>query len=68
LQNTVQSYEFALKLLQEMKQVGAEPVRRVVAFGASLALNQNAPNVALEILALAGVTNYVTIRNLKVLT
>jgi hypothetical protein len=51
-----------------MKQVGAEPVRRVVAFGASLALNQNAPNVALEILALAGVTNYVTIRNLKVLT
>jgi hypothetical protein len=66
--NTVQSYEYALDLLQKMKQVGAEPVRRVVTYAAALALNQNAPNVALEILSLSGqsgVSNYVTIRNLR---
>jgi len=65
--NTVQSYEYALTLLREMKQAGLEPVRRVVTYAAGLALNQNAPNVALEVLSLSGVSNYVTIRNLKLL-
>jgi len=65
--NTVQSYEYALTLLREMKAAGMEPVRRVVTYAAGLALNQNAPNVALEVLSLSGVSNYVTIRNMKLL-
>ncbi|XP_021943811.1 pentatricopeptide repeat-containing protein 2, mitochondrial [Folsomia candida] len=66
--NTVQSYEYALSLLQQMKTVGALPVRRLVTYAAGLAVNQNAPNIALEILSLSGVSNYVTIRNLKLLS
>lgn len=49
-----------------MKTVGAIPVRRVVTYAACLAINQNAPNIALEILSLSGVNSYVTVRNLKV--
>lgn len=66
VQNTVQSYEYALNLLQQLKEVGVDPVRRVITYAASLALSQNAPNIALEILSLSGVSNYVTVRNLKV--
>lgn len=43
-----------------------DPVRRVLTYSAALALNQNAPNVALEILSNAAQPNYVTVRNLKV--
>lgn len=49
-----------------MKEVGVDPVRRVLTYSAALALNQNAPNVALEILSNAAQPNYVTVRNLKV--
>jgi len=63
--NTIQSYEYALELLNQMKEFGTEPVRRSTAFAAALALNQNAPQVALEILTNSRTSNYVTIRNLK---
>lgn len=41
LQNTVQSYEYALSLLQQMKTVGALPVRRLVTYAAGLAGNNH---------------------------
>lgn len=66
-QNTVQSYELALKLLTEMKEVGVEPLRRTITFAAMLALNQNAPNVTLEVLSNVANHNYVTVRNMKML-
>lgn len=43
-----------------------DPVRRVLTYAASLAMKQNAPNVALEILSSANQVNYVTVRNLRV--
>lgn len=64
--NSVQSYEQALTYLTEMKQVGVDPVRRVLTFASALALNQNAPNVALEVLSSVSQANYVTVRNLKI--
>jgi len=66
--NTVQSYETVLKLLTAMKEIGAEPVRRCISYAASLALHQNAPQVALEILSNTRNSNYVSIRNLKLLS
>jgi len=64
--NNVQSYELALKLLTEMKEVGVEPVRRVLTYASALAVNQNAANVGLEILSSVTQPNYVTVRNLKI--
>jgi len=46
--------------------VGSEPVRRVITYTCGLALKQNAPQVALEILSTAKQSNYVTVRNLKI--
>lgn len=51
-----------------MKEVGVDAVRRALTYASSLALNQNAPNVALEILSGVTQVNYVTVRNLKVCT
>jgi len=65
--NTVQSYELACKLLTEMKDVGVEPVRRTITYACALAVNQNSPNVALEVLSNVQNTNYVSVRNLKML-
>ena len=62
----MQSYEYALKLLSEMKEAGIYPVRRALSFACALAIRQNAPQVALEILSNSQQPNYVTIRNLKV--
>jgi len=42
------------------------PIRRAITFAAVLALNQNAPHVALEIIGTARNQNYVTVRNIKV--
>jgi pentatricopeptide repeat domain-containing protein 2 len=63
--NSIQSYETLLQLLNEMRELGVEPVRRCISFAAALALNQNAPQVALEVLSNSRNSNYVSIRNLK---
>jgi pentatricopeptide repeat domain-containing protein 2 len=64
--NTLQSYEYALQVLNDLKEIGAETTRRGVTFGAALAIEQNAPSVAVEILSLAKKPNYFTVKNLKV--
>jgi hypothetical protein len=63
--NNIQSYEYVLKTLTDMKDIGSDPVRRVLSYACALALKQNAPQIALEILSTAKQPNYVTIRNLK---
>jgi pentatricopeptide repeat domain-containing protein 2 len=63
--NTPKSYEYALSVLTEMREFGVDPVRRSVAYASALALNQGAPQVALEIISGCRTSNYVTIRNLK---
>lgn len=64
--NTAESFEYGMKLWKELKTVGHIPMRRAVTFAAALALNNNSPHIALEILSDILQQNYVTIRNLKV--
>lgn len=51
---------------KELKEVGHVPMRRAVTFAAGLALNQNAPHVAFEMVSGVQNHNYVSVRNLKV--
>lgn len=55
-----------MDLWKELKEVGHIPMRRAITFAAGLALNQNAPHVAFEIISGMHQQNYVTVRNLKV--
>ncbi|XP_018562396.1 pentatricopeptide repeat-containing protein 2, mitochondrial [Anoplophora glabripennis] len=64
--NSKESLDYALKLWQELKNVGHFPMRRATTFCAGLALNQGQPGIALEILTSARNQNYTTVRNLKV--
>ncbi|KAJ8967696.1 hypothetical protein NQ317_011487 [Molorchus minor] len=64
--NTPESLEYALKYWQELKNIGHLPMRRAVTFCAGLALNQEQPSVAMEILTLCKNQNYTTVRNMKV--
>lgn len=50
----------------DLQEAGHEPMRRAITFAAALAINQNAPDIALELLFNVPKQNYVTIRNLKV--
>lgn len=65
--NTPASFEYASALWKEATSAGALPVRRAVAFFAALALKQNSPHVALEVVANLRQHHYITIRTIKVL-
>ncbi|XP_023026652.1 pentatricopeptide repeat-containing protein 2, mitochondrial [Leptinotarsa decemlineata] len=64
--NSKESLDYALRLWQELKEIGHYPLRRATTFCAGLALNQGNPGVALEVLTSAQNQNYTTVRNLKV--
>ncbi|CAG7662891.1 unnamed protein product [Allacma fusca] len=64
--NSVESYEYALQVLSDLKTVGLEANLRGITYVAALALQQNAPSVALEILSLVRNSSYYTVRNLKI--
>lgn len=55
-----------LELWKELKETGHIPARRAVTFAAGLALNQNAPHIAFEIISDVQQPTYVSVRNLKV--
>ncbi|CAD7077112.1 unnamed protein product [Hermetia illucens] len=65
--NTPQSLEFALNLLRELRELNYVPMRKAAAFAAGLALRQNSPHVALEIVANQKDQQYITMRNIKAL-
>lgn len=65
--NTPESFKYAMDLWRLMVEAGHEPMRRTVTFAAGLALAQNAPHIALEILHSSKQQNYITVRNMKVL-
>ncbi|CAH0550263.1 unnamed protein product [Brassicogethes aeneus] len=64
--NTKESLDYAVKMWQELSEVGHLPMRRATTFAAGLALNQGQPAIALEILVSCRNQNYTTIRNIKV--
>lgn len=65
--NTSESLQRIIKVLQNAKEADALILRKVITFAAGLALKQNQPIQALEILSLTKQENYFTIKNLKVI-
>ena len=47
--------------------MGSQVTRKAVCLFAALAINQNQPNVALEVLSMALQSNYITVRNLRLI-
>lgn len=64
--NTPESFEYAKKLWNEIQEAGHVPGFKAITFAAGLAVAQNAPHIALEMLSSSNRQNYVTVRNLKV--
>lgn len=65
--NTPASFEYATKIWHGAIEAGHIPLRRATVFMAYLAINQNSPHIALEVLATLKGQNYVTVRSLKTL-
>lgn len=65
--NTPASFEYASNLWKEATSVGVTPVRRAVSLFAALALKQNEPHVALEVVANVRQHHYITVRSVKAL-
>ncbi|PSN51224.1 hypothetical protein C0J52_10560 [Blattella germanica] len=63
--NTPESLKYGMDLWKELKEVGHIPMRRAVTFAAGLALNQNAPHVALEMISDVLQQNYVSVAALS---
>lgn len=66
-ENTPESYKYALENWKILTQKGIRHTRRVVTFLANLALKQNCPEMALEILLGSIKSGYIDNRCLKVL-
>lgn len=67
LQNTPESFQYSTALWRELNDVGHIPMRKTTTFAAALALAQNSPHIALEIVGTVRQQNYMTVRNIKVL-
>ncbi|CAH1393853.1 unnamed protein product [Nezara viridula] len=64
--NTPDSFNYAKKLWSELNQAGNFPMRRAGTFAAALAIQQGAPDIALEIITSLRQQGYVTTKNLKI--
>ncbi|KAG8228418.1 hypothetical protein J437_LFUL003891 [Ladona fulva] len=64
--NSKEYFDYAMNAWKKLQELGHNPVRRAVTFAAALAINQNSPHIALEILSCTQQLNYITVRNLKV--
>ncbi|RZF45660.1 hypothetical protein LSTR_LSTR010611 [Laodelphax striatellus] len=65
--NTPEEWTYLRNLWQEMNEASHAPMRKTITYSAALAINQNDPHAAIELLAKVPKQNYVTVRNLKVL-
>lgn len=65
--NTPESFAFVKKMWQDVLDSGHVPMRRAVTFLATLAIHQNEPGMALEVISNTRNQNYTTIRNIKVI-
>lgn len=65
-ENTPEAFEYSKALWSELSAAGHIPMRKAATFAAGLALKQNAPHIALEIIGNIPQQNYVTIRNIKI--
>lgn len=65
-ENTPEAFKYSKALWSELSAAGHIPMRKAATFAAGLALKQNAPHIALEIIGNIPQQNYVTIRNIKI--
>lgn len=65
--NTPESFEYAAKVWHGAVEAGHIPLRRATTFMGALALNQNRPDVTLEVLTNLKGQSYVSVRALKIL-
>ncbi|XP_011878140.1 PREDICTED: pentatricopeptide repeat-containing protein 2, mitochondrial-like [Vollenhovia emeryi] len=65
-ENTPETFEYSLNLWKELNEKGYEIMRRATTFLAALAIKQNAPHIAIEILSTLKEVRYIHIRCLKV--
>lgn len=59
--------EFGIKVCEELSQKGSVPLRRVIATLGALAINQNKPHVALELVALCRTIEYISMRCIRII-
>lgn len=64
-QNTEESLNYGLELFKELQARGFEFPRRAITFLAALALNQNKPDIALEIASSSKNVRYIDVRCIK---
>jgi len=65
--NTPEAFDYACNLWKEASGSGHIPMRRAITFLAALALNQDVPHVALEVISNVKQQNYLTVRTIKAL-
>lgn len=65
--NTKESFNYAFETMKRAKEMGSQVTRKAVCLFAALAINQNQPNLALEVLSMALQSNYITVRNLRLI-
>ncbi|CAG0925167.1 unnamed protein product, partial [Notodromas monacha] len=66
--NTPESWDYSSRILRNAQESGAELTRKAVCFNAGLGLKQKKLQEAAEVLAVSPQPNYVTVRNLKIMT
>ncbi|XP_012216791.1 pentatricopeptide repeat-containing protein 2, mitochondrial [Linepithema humile] len=65
-ENTPETLEYALTLWKELNEKGCQIMRRASTFVAALAIKQNSPHIAIEILSTLKEARYIDVRCLKV--
>lgn len=66
-ENTPETLEYALNIWKELTEKGYMVIRRATTFLTGLAINQNAPHIAVEIISSIRESRYIDSRCLKVL-
>lgn len=66
--NTPEAFKWSISLAQECGEAGKMLPRKAISFLAMLSINQHNPATALEVLSTLRDTNYITTRNLKLMT
>lgn len=65
-QNTPETFEYALNIWKELNEKGYEFLRKATTFLTALAIKQNAPHIAIEIISTIRMVRYIDVRCLKI--
>ncbi|XP_063972039.1 pentatricopeptide repeat-containing protein 2, mitochondrial-like [Diachasmimorpha longicaudata] len=64
-ENTKESLDFGVKVCKNITERGALPLRKVISTLAALALKQNAPHIALELITACKKSDYISTRTVR---